>query len=341
MDLTERILDLSHSPLVVAEMSGNNGGSLQKALDLVQKAHECGADALKLQTYKPDTITVNGTCPRFKIQSGLWKGRTLVDLYQEAMTPWDWHAEIAQKARSLGMYCFSSPFDETAVDFLEKVLSPSVYKIASFELNHFPLLKKIGKLGKTVIASVGVSNDRDIKEALDVLRSNGTKDIILLHCVSEYPAEPKDFCLKKMPDLGRKHHVSFGLSDHSAGHLIATAATALGARVIEKHFCLDRERSTIDGGFSMLPEEFSAMVQAVRETFLALSGESLPTKPIFYKRSILVSEKIRDGDLLNEHNLRVARPGDGLCPSNWEFVLGKKAAKNMEVGHPLSEGDFF
>ena len=143
-----------------------------------------------------------------------------------------------------------------------------------------------------------------------------------------------------MPDLGRKHHVSFGLSDHSAGHLIATAATALGARVIEKHFCLDRERSTIDGGFSMLPEEFSAMVQAVRETFLALSGESLPTKPIFYKRSILVSEKIRDGDLLNEHNLRVARPGDGLCPSNWEFVLGKKAAKNMEVGHPLSEGDF-
>lgn len=341
MDLIGRILDLSQPPLVVAEMSGNHGGCLQKALEIVKKAYESGADALKLQTYKPDTITVNGACPRFEIQSGLWKGRSLTNLYEEAMTPWEWHAEIAQKARSLGMYCFSSPFDETAVDFLEKVLSPSVYKIASFELNHYPLLKKIGKLGKTVIASVGVSSDQEIKKALDVLRQNGTNDIILLHCISDYPAKPKDFCLWKMPDLGKRYHVNFGLSDHSTGHLIATAATALGARVIEKHFCLDRERSTIDGGFSMLPEDFSVMVQAVKETYLALSGKSLPTKPIFYKRSILVSKKIVDGDLLHEHNLRVARPGDGLCPSKWELVLGKKATRNMEIGHPLSEGDFF
>jgi pseudaminic acid synthase len=340
LDIVSRISDLSLPPFLIAEMSGNHGGELNKALKLVAAAKEAGADAIKLQTYRPDTITVEGKDERFLLKSGLWSGRYLHDLYQDAMTPWEWHKEISEEANKLGLVCFSSPFDESAVDFLEATINPSIYKIASFEMNHFPMLKKIGSTGKPVLASVGVCQDRDIERAMEVLKKSGCPEIILLHCVSEYPADPKDFCLQNMPLLREKYGTLFGLSDHSLGHLVAVASTALGARVIEKHLCLDRENKSVDGGFSMLPCEFSELVEAVHTTHSAISGSEIPQKPAFFKRSILVSSPIQAGERFTPQNIRVARPGDGLCPSRWTEIMDAHATKDMSVGHPITDEDF-
>ena len=237
------------------------------------------------------------------------------------------------------MICFSSPFDESAVDFLEESIQPALYKVASFEMNHFPLLERIGKTKKPVLASVGVSESQEIFNALKVLRGAGCPEVILLHCVSEYPAKPSDFCLRRMPLLESDYKVKFGLSDHSLGHLVAVAATALGARVIEKHLCLDRDESSIDGAFSMLPQEFAELVSAVRLTHEAMSGSQPPKESAKFKRSILVSNAIQQGDRLTPQNVRIARPGDGLCPSRWNDILGQYATIDMSVGHPLSDQD--
>ena len=339
MEILSRILDEKSAPLVVAELSGNHGGGLDKALKLVSAAKEAGADAIKLQTYRPDTITVKGTDGRFKLKTGLWKGKFLHELYEQAMTPWEWHPLVAKEARNLGMICFSSPFDESAVDFLEESIQPALYKVASFEMNHFPLLERIGKTKKPVLASVGVSESQEIFNALKVLRGSGCPEVILLHCVSEYPAKPSDFCLRRMPLLESDYKVKFGLSDHSLGHLVAVAATALGARVIEKHLCLDRDESSIDGAFSMLPQEFAELVSAVRLTHEAMSGSQPPKESAKFKRSILVSNAIQQGDRLTPENVRIARPGDGLCPSRWNDILGQYATIDMSVGHPLSDQD--
>jgi N-acetylneuraminate synthase len=341
LDILSRISEISLPPLVVAELSGNHGGSIDQALRLVVAAKEAGADAIKLQTYRPETITVEGKDDRFLLKSGLWKGKYLHDLYHEAMTPWEWHPVLAKEAHKLGLVCFSSPFDETAVDFLEHSISPPIYKVASFELNHFPMLQKIGTTGKPVLASVGVSQKSEIDQAVKVLKDSGCPGVVLLYCVSEYPANPSEFCLKEMPKLKNDNVEGFGLSDHSLGHVVAVAATALGARVIEKHICLDKNPSSIDGGFSMLPDEFAQMVEAVRTTHLAISGiRQSPSGAAFYKRSILVSSPVCIGDRLTPENIRIARPGDGLCPSKWNEVLHCYATKNMGVGHPLSEKDF-
>lgn len=339
LEILSRILDEKSAPFVVAELSGNHGGGLNKALKLVSAAKEAGADAIKLQTYRPDTITVKGTDGRFKLKTGLWKGKFLHELYEQAMTPWEWHPLIAKEARNLGLICFSSPFDESAVDFLEESIQPALYKVASFEMNHFPLLERIGKTEKPVLASVGVSESQEILNALKVLRGAGCPKVILLHCVSEYPAKPSDFCLRRMPLLESDYKVKFGLSDHSLGHLVAVAATALGARVIEKHLCLDRDESSVDGAFSMLPQEFAELVSAVRLTHEAMSGSQPPKESAKFKRSILVSNAIQQGDRLTPENVRIARPGDGLCPSRWNDILGQYATIDMSVGHPLSDQD--
>jgi pseudaminic acid synthase len=339
LEILSRILDEKSAPFVVAELSGNHGGGLDKALKLVSAAKEAGADAIKLQTYRPDTITVKGTDGRFKLKTGLWKGKFLHDLYEQAMTPWEWHPLIAKEARNLGMICFSSPFDESAVDFLEESMQPALYKVASFEMNHYPLLERIGKTEKPVLASVGVSESQEIFNALKVLRGAGCPEVILLHCVSEYPAKPSDFCLRRMPLLESEYKVKFGLSDHSLGHLVAVAATALGARVIEKHLCLDRDESSVDGAFSMLPQEFAELVSAVRLTHEAMSGSQPPKESAKFKRSILVSNAIQQGDRLTQENVRIARPGHGLCPSRWNDILGQYATIDMSVGHPLSDQD--
>lgn len=345
MDIIEKISNSNHYPLIVAELSGNHGGDINKAFLLIEAAVSSGADAIKLQTYKPETITVDGRDERFLLKEGLWAGRYLHDLYKDAMTPWEWHQPLADKAKEMGVFLFSSPFDETAVDFLEEVLSPPVHKIASFELNHFPLLEEIGRTAKPVFASVGVSNHDEIKKALDVLISNGCPHITLLYCVSEYPAKAKDFNLCSMSELKEQFDVEIGLSDHSPGHTIAVAATALGARVIEKHFTLDRDEDSIDGSFSMLPHELKELTDAVKCTHEAMRksnscNSELSVKGAFFKRSILVSSNISKGQLLSSENIRVARPGDGLCPSYWHQILGCKAKKDMRVGHPVSLGDF-
>ena len=340
MDILSRISEPQNPPLIVAEMSGNHGADINKALRLVVAAKEAGADAIKLQTYRPDTITVKGMDERFLLKSGLWKGKYLHELYQQAATPWEWHPVIAQEASKYGLICFSSPFDETAVDFLEDALDPPLYKVASFELNHFPMLQKIGETNKTVLASVGVSQKHEIEHAIRVLKESGCPEIVLLHCVSEYPANPRDFCLQNMPKLKENHGVEFGLSDHSMGYVVAVAATALGARVIEKHLTLDRNECSIDGKFSMLPDEFKQMVHAVRTTHDSISGNQLPQSSAVFKRSILVSSPVCEGDQLTPENIRIARPGDGLCPSRWSEILNCYATRDMPIGHPLSEADF-
>ena len=335
---------MPNSPLIIAELSGNHGGSLDKALRMVDQSADAGADMVKIQTYKPETMTVKGLDTRFEISSGLWRGYRLHDLYESAMTPWDWHKKLSERALANGISLFSSPFDETAVQFLEDEINPPLYKIASFELNHFPLLRAVAQTRKPVIASTGVSSEKMIKQALDCLREEGCPSVTLLHCVSEYPANPEDFCLHEMPNLKRLFDTDFGLSDHSSGHLIAVAATSLGAGVIEKHFSLDREVESIDGAFSMLPEEFKEMVHAVRLTKVALGQvgreKKISAEAAFFKRSILVSQLVHVGETLSVKNLRIARPGDGLCPSKWDSVLGKKAVRTLPVGHPLSTHDF-
>jgi pseudaminic acid synthase len=333
-------------PLIVAELSGNHGGSLKKALELVVSAKNAGADAVKLQTYKPETITVNSRKQNFLIKDGLWKGKYLHDLYQEAMTPWEWHREIDQKAKELGLFCFSSPFDETAVDFLEDQINPPFYKIASFELNHIPLLKKIGLLKKTVFASVGVSNDDEIKLALETLWGSGCPEVILLHCISKYPAGTNEFGLSRLSYLRDKFKCKVGLSDHSPGYLIPTMATALGATVIEKHLTLDRQADSIDGKFSLLPEEFLKMSEHVREAHVSMGfnlnwddEENLPLENQRFKRSILASRQIEVGEPFSEKNIRIARPNHGLCPSKWELVIGTVATRQFLAGDPLKEED--
>mgnify|MGYP001165556123 FL=1 len=340
--MNSNLTSSDQAPFIVAELSGNHGGSLKKALELVDAAKISGAHAIKLQTYKPETITVNSKDDRFLIKEGLWKGKYLHDLYHQAMTPWEWHSEIARKAKENELVCFSSPFDETAVDFLEEEISPSLYKIASFELNHFPLLKKVAALQKTVIASTGVSNEEEILKAIKTLRDNGCPEIILLHCVSNYPAKLEDFNLSLIPWMQKTFNCKVGLSDHSPGHLIPVLATALGARVIEKHLTLDRSKSSIDGDFSLLPEEFKVMSQSVLEAYKSMGGHYSKSKEIkirfknsSFKRSILACKKIQSGDLLTKENIRIARPGHGMCPSKWTDVLGKKVKRNLEIGDPL------
>ena len=344
MKLLPDFLDKNKPPLIVAELSGNHGGDIQKAFELIDCAVENGADAVKIQTYKAETITVDSRDDRFLLKDGIWKGKYLYDLYKDAMTPWEWHAPLAERARERGISLFSSPFDETAVHFLEEEISPVIYKIASFEMNHFPMLEVIGSTGKPVMASVGVSEEREIAKSLDVLRTSGCPEVILLHCVSDYPASAENFNLSRMSFLHSAFEVPVGLSDHSPGSVIPIAATVLGARVIEKHLTLDRDPRASDSSFSMLPEEFNEMCRSVRIAFDSLhleqSESTNRSSAKFLKRSILVSHSIRKGDIFTECNLRVARPGDGLCPSKWNEVLGKKSTRSLDVGHPLSSADY-
>ena len=343
-ELVETLRSQSLPPVVVAELSGNHGGDLSRAMALVDAAAEAGADAVKLQTYKPETITVEARTEPFLLKEGLWTGRYLADLYAEAMTPWEWHEPLADRARERGVALFSSPFDETAVDFLEETISPPLHKIASFELNHFPLLRKVAHTGKPVVASTGASKEEEVAEAVSLLRAEGCSLVILLQCVSEYPADPAEFQLSGIPKLREDFGALPGLSDHSPGSVVPVAATALGARLVEKHFVLDREDGSVDAGFSMEPEEFKAMADAVRlahaslgESWVGLRDSQAGSRR--FLRSIWVVKPVRTGEVFSTENLRVARPSDGLSPARWEEVLGKRAARDLERGHPLSEED--
>ncbi|MBI4087895.1 pseudaminic acid synthase [Candidatus Kaiserbacteria bacterium] len=325
---------------VVAELSGNHNGDIKRALKIIDAAADAGADAVKLQTYTPDTITIDSNRPEFIVQSGKgWKGKTLYKLYGEAYTPWEWHARLFARAKKRGLVCFSSPFDASAVAFLEKLRNP-VYKVASFEIIDIPLLEMIGKTKKPVIMSRGMATVPEIRLALKTLRNAGTKDIALLQCVSAYPAKPEDMNLATIPDMRKRFKTEVGLSDHSLANDAAVAAVVFGACVIEKHLTLRRADGGPDASFSQEPHEFKAMVEAVRRVEAAIGKPSYKrTKAeepnIVFRKSLFVVEDIRKGECFTEKNVRSIRPGNGLPPKEYRRILGKRAAKDIKRATPL------
>ncbi|HSI91470.1 MAG TPA: pseudaminic acid synthase [Adhaeribacter sp.] len=326
-------------PFIIAEMSGNHNQSLERALAIVEAAAKAGAHAIKLQTYTADTMTMPGA---FTIsdKNSLWQGRELYDLYQEAYTPWDWHQPIFKRAAELGLVAFSSPFDETSVDFLETLEVP-LYKIASFENTDWPLLKKVAATGKPVIMSTGVATLAEIDEAVRVLRDNGCQNLVLLKCTSTYPATPENTNLLTIPHLQQLFGCPVGLSDHTMGIGASVAAVALGACVIEKHFTLSRAEGGVDAAFSLEPQELAALVTEAERAYLAMGQiqygvQKAESGNRIFKRSIYVAKDIAAGEKLTAENLRIIRPGDGLAPKFWEQVLGKTAPENLKAGTPLT-----
>lgn len=326
-------------PFIIAEMSGNHNQSLERALEIVDAAAAAGAHALKLQTYTADTITMKGAY-RIEDKNSLWAGEELFDLYSKAYTPWEWHAPIFQRAMEKGMLAFSSPFDETAVDFLESLNVP-LYKIASFENTHHPLLRKVAATGKPIIMSTGVSSFDEIHESVDVLRKAGCRELILLKCTSTYPATPENTNLKTIPYMQEQFKCEIGLSDHTMGIGVAIASVGLGVRVIEKHFTLRRADGGVDSAFSMEPHELKLLVEESERAFLALGHiqtevQDIEKKSLLYKRSIYISKDLEAGEILSEENLRIIRPALGLAPKYWEEVIGKTINQSSKAGTPLS-----
>ena len=326
-------------PFIIAEMSGNHNQSLERALSIVDAVADSGAHALKLQTYTADTITVKGAYT-INDEGSLWKGRELHELYQEAHTPWEWHKAIFDRAKEKGIIAFSTPFDETAVDFLETLDVPA-YKIASFENTDWILLKKIAQTGKPVIMSTGVTNLSDLDESVRRLRQFGCNDIILLKCTSTYPATPENSNIVTIPNMSKIFNCQVGLSDHTMGIGASVAAIALGARVIEKHFTLRRADGGVDSAFSMEPEEFKLLVKETEAAFLSLgkiqySVQDAEKKSLTYKRSLYVVKDILAGELISEQNVQSKRPALGLHTKYFEEVLGKKAKSLIKKGTPLS-----
>lgn len=326
-------------PFIVAEMSGNHNQSLDKALQIVDAAAQARVQALKLQTYTADTLTIKGAYTITSNKS-LWYGRDLYDLYQEAHTPWEWHQALFNRAKEKGIICFSTPFDETAVDFLENLGNP-IYKIASFEVNHIPLLKYVAQTGKPVIMSTGASTLAEIEEAVDTLRNNGCKNLTLLKCTSTYPATPENTNLLTIPHLKQLFDCNVGLSDHTLGIGVAIASVALGAMVIEKHFCLNRSEGGVDSAFSMEPQEMKILVEEVKHAYLALGKVSYSVLEAeknsrIFKRSIYSSKDIKAGEVFTKENIRVVRPGDGLHPRYYSEIIGKQANKDLKNGTALN-----
>lgn len=328
-----------HKPFIIAEMSGNHNQSIERAFEIVDLAAKAGAHALKLQTYTADTITMKGVVTINDPES-LWNGMELHDLYRQAYTPWEWHKAIFDRAKAHGMEAFSSPFDETAVDFLETLNVPA-YKIASFENTHIPLIRKVAKTGKPVIVSTGVATIADIDECVRTLKAEGCNDIILLKCTSTYPATPENTNLVTIPHLQQLHNCTVGLSDHTMGIGASVAAVALGARVIEKHFTTSRADGGVDSAFSLEPHELKALVEETERAFLSLGKIQYGVQPaevnaVKGKRSIFVSKDIKAGEKLSGENLRIIRPAYGLEPKYWDVVQGRIAKTDLKAGTPLS-----
>jgi pseudaminic acid synthase len=326
---------------IIAELSANHNGSLETAIETIRAAKRTGADAIKFQTYTADTITINSTNPDFKLSQGtIWDGRYLHELYQEAYTPWEWHEQLFEVAKEEGLICFSSPFDKTAVDFLEALNVPA-YKIASFEITDIPLIEYVASKGKPIIISTGIATQDDIELALEACYRMKNKDVILLKCTSSYPAPIEESNLIMIQDISDRFEVVAGLSDHTMGSTACIVATCLGAKVIEKHFILDRSIGGPDASFSMNEEEFTTMVQAVRDTEKAL-GEvdySLTPKQLKsreHSRSLYVVEDIKAGEILTDGNVRSIRPGFGMHPKHYPEILGRTAKRDLSKGSRLT-----
>mgnify|MGYP002628340584 CR=1 FL=1 len=337
----DRCIGRDHPPLVIAEMSGNHNQSLDRALAIVDAAADAGAHALKLQTYTADTITLNVRGGEFEIrdQGSLWVGKNLHDLYANAHTPWEWHVPIMERAKQRGMLCFSSPFDESAVDFLEELEVPA-YKIASFENNHLPLIRKAAATGKPLIISTGMASLGELEQAVDASREAGCRELILLKCTSTYPASPANTNILTIPHMRDMFGCEVGLSDHTMGVGVSVASVALGATVIEKHFTLSRDEGGVDSAFSLETDEFANLVVEAERAWQAMGNVSYGVttsekKSMQFRRSIYICEDMHAGETLTRENMRCVRPGLGLPPKFYETLLGRRVKTDLKKGTAL------
>lgn len=340
IDISGRLIGAKHAPYVIAEMSANHNGKLETAKRIVEEAKKAGADAVKLQSYKPDTITLKCESKEFQIHGGLWGGRTLYGLYEEAHMPWEWHATLFEHARKLGITIFSSPFDNTAVDLLEDLGAPA-YKIASFEAVDLPLIRYVASTGKPMIISTGMADDEEIGEAIDAARSGGCRQLAILHCVSGYPAPAEDYNLRTIPDMIERFGLVTGISDHTIDNTTAIAAIALGASLIEKHFTLDRNGGGPDDSFSLEPPELAALCQDARTAWSALGGvdygrKSSESGNVQFRRSLYFVQPLKAGDRITSLSIRSVRPGFGLEPKYYDEVVGLRVNADVDYGVPVA-----
>jgi pseudaminic acid synthase len=340
--IADRHVGLRHPPFIIAEMSGNHDQSLEKAMRLVEAAAAAGAHAVKIQTYTAETMTLDLDRDEFVISdpANLWRGKSLFELYREAHTPWEWHAPIFTRCHELGLLAFSTPFDETAVDFLESLDVPC-YKVASFENTDIPLIRKIAATRKPVLISTGMASVAELDEAVNAAREAGAGDIVLLKCTSSYPATPENSNLRTIPHMRQTWGCEVGLSDHTMGIGAAVAAVSMGATVIEKHFTFARADGGVDSAFSLEPAEFAALVVETRRAWQSLGGVLYGTnqedkKSLVFRRSLYVAKSMRAGDVFTRENLRIIRPGLGLAPKYLDLFLGKRVAKDVTIGTPLN-----
>ena len=340
--IADRLVGPGNAPFIIAEMSGNHNQSLDRALQIVEAAGKAGAHALKLQTYTADTMTLKVDAPDFIVQdkNSLWAGRHLHDLYDEAHTPWDWHAPIMARAAQHGMHCFSSPFDDTAVDFLESLGVPA-YKIASFELTDLPLIRKVASTAKPMIMSTGMATVAEIDDAVKTARAAGAGPLILLKCTSTYPATPENTHVRTIPNMRETFGCEVGLSDHTMGVGVSVAAVAMGATLIEKHFTLRRADGGVDSAFSMEPEEFKLLRVETERAWqglghVAYGGTQAEEKSRAYRRSLYISAPVKAGEPLTAAHVRIVRPGFGLAPRFYDQVLGRRASRDLTPGTALN-----
>lgn len=340
LTIAGRMIGHDQPPYVIAELSGNHNGDIQRALRLMDAAKEAGADAVKLQTYTADTITIDHNGPGFTIKGGLWDGRQLYDLYREAGTPWEWHPTLFDYAKKIGITCFSSPFDPSAIDFLEMLKTPA-YKIASFEIVDTPLIQYAAKTGKPLVISTGMAKESEIADAMATSKKSGTGEVALLHCTSAYPTPAEDANLARIPALAARFDCPVGLSDHTLATEVAIAAVALGAVIVEKHLTLARSDGGPDAAFSLEPEELKTLVKGVHTAYVAIgkstsrAAQSEKSSMIF-RRSLYAVKDIAAGEILTAENVRSIRPGYGLAPKLLPEILGKSARQAIKRGTPLS-----
>jgi len=326
-------------PYIIAELSANHNGSLETARKIIEEAKKAGARAIKLQTYTADTITLDCDSEEFQIHGGLWDGKSLYQLYQEAHMPWEWHLPLFEHARKLGITIFSSPFDNSAVDLLEDLNAPA-YKIASFEAVDLPLIKYAASTGKPMIISTGMADAQEIQEAIDAARDGGCKELAILHCVSGYPAPAEDYNLRTIPDMMQRFGLVTGLSDHTLDNTTAITSVALGASIIEKHFTLDRKGGGPDDSFSLEPADLAALCVGVRTAWEALGKVDYGRKSseqgnVKFRRSLYIAKDMKAGDLLTSSNLRSVRPGYGLPPKHRDALLGRRINRDLKGGTPM------
>ena len=339
LSIGNRMIGPENPPYIIAELSANHNGCLKTALRIIEEAKKSGADAVKLQTYRPDTITLDCDSDDFKIHGGLWDGYTLYELYREAHTPWEWHKPLFEHARKIGITIFSSPFDTTAVDLLEDLNAPA-YKIASFEAVDLPLIRYVASTGKPMIISTGMADAEEIREAIEAAREGGCKELAILHCVSGYPAPASDYNLRTIPDMIERFGLVTGLSDHTLDNTTAITSIALGASIIEKHFTLDRNGGGPDDSFSLEPPELTALCRDARTAWEALGKVDYGRKSseqdnVKFRRSLYFVKALKAGDVITSDSVRSVRPGYGLPPKALYKILGKQIKRDVEANTPV------